>query len=158
MKKIAFLNKLYVSSVYLQEARVGPDRQVKLWCVCDEQDIAVYVNGRSDWPEEQGEDVTWLVWGNNDGRAEVLHLKEKEEKVMSYWSLCIYHISQIRAASVNSFWWQSTLNMVLASSGRDTLCIRMAKLKAFVRKMGLSTGSTGLSLMWNNVAVWSKPK
>lgn len=51
-----------------------------------------------------------------------------------------------------------TLNIVLASSGRDTLCIRIAKLKAFVRKMGLSTGSTGLSLMWNNVAVWSKPR
>lgn len=51
-----------------------------------------------------------------------------------------------------------TLNIVLASSGRDTLWIRIAKLKALVRKMGLSTGSTGLSLMWNNVAVWSKPR
>ncbi len=51
-----------------------------------------------------------------------------------------------------------TLNIVLASSGSDTLWMRMAKLKVLVRKMGLSTGSTGLSLMWNRVAVWSKPR
>ncbi len=64
-----------MSSVYLQEARVGPDRQMKLWSICDEQDIAVYVNGGSDWPEEEGEDVTRLMWRNNDGCTEVLHLK-----------------------------------------------------------------------------------
>lgn len=44
--------------VYLQEACVSPDRQVKLGCICEEQNVAVYVNRRSDWPEEQGEDVT----------------------------------------------------------------------------------------------------
>lgn len=43
--------------MYLQEARVGPDWQVELGCVCDQQDIAVYVNGGSDRPEEEGEDV-----------------------------------------------------------------------------------------------------
>lgn len=69
-----------MSIVYLQEACVCPDRQVKLWCICDEQDVAVYVNGGSDWPEEEGEDVAWLVWGNDDGCAEVLYLKWKEKK------------------------------------------------------------------------------
>lgn len=71
---------MHVSSVYLQEARVGSDWQVKLGCVCDEQNVAVYVNGWSDWPEEEGEDVTRLVWGDNDGRAEVLHLQDKQRE------------------------------------------------------------------------------
>lgn len=66
--------------MYLQEPGVGPDRQVKLGSVSDEQDIAVYVNGGSDWPEEEREDVMGLVWGDNDGRAEVLHLKSKEKE------------------------------------------------------------------------------
>jgi hypothetical protein len=48
--------------------------------------------------------------------------------------------------------------MVLASSGRDTSWMRMAKWKVLVRWMGLTTGSSTLSLMWNNVTVWSNPK
>lgn len=51
-----------------------------------------------------------------------------------------------------------TKNMVLASSGRDTSWMRMAKWKVLVRWMGLTTGSSTLSLMWNNVTVWSNPK
>lgn len=30
--------------VYLQEACVSPDRQVKLGRICDQQNVAVYVN------------------------------------------------------------------------------------------------------------------
>lgn len=61
---------------------------MKLGCVCDEQDVAVNVNGGSDRPEEEGEDVTGLVWGNEDGCSEVLHLKQKQK--MSYFIICIY--------------------------------------------------------------------
>lgn len=63
--------------MYLQEAGVGPDRQVKLGCVCDEQDVAVYVDGGSHRSEEQGENVPRLVCGDQDGGAEVLRLKQK---------------------------------------------------------------------------------
>lgn len=90
------------------------------------------------------------MWENNDGCTEVLHLKQKRINEVISISVQISHFKMICS--------NSTLNMVLASSGRDTLCIRIAKLNVFVRKMGLSTGSTGLSLIWNNVAVWSKPK
>lgn len=33
------------------------------------------MDGGSDWPEEEGEDVARLMWGNNDGCAYVLRLK-----------------------------------------------------------------------------------
>lgn len=69
-----------LSSVYLQEARVRPDREMKLGRICNKQHVAVNVYGRSDRPEEEGEDVTGLVWGNNDGCAEVLHLKQDQKK------------------------------------------------------------------------------
>lgn len=52
--------------LYLQEARVGSNRQVELGSVCDEQDVAVDVNGGPDWPEEKGEDVAGLVGSDND--------------------------------------------------------------------------------------------
>lgn len=59
----------------LQEACVSPDRQVKLGCICNEQDVAVYVNGRSDRLEEQRKDVPRLVLGDDYRRGEVVHLK-----------------------------------------------------------------------------------
>lgn len=68
-----------MSTVYLQEASVSPNRQVKLWCICDEQYVAVYMDGWSNWSEEEGEDVTRLVWVDEDGCAEVLHLKQREK-------------------------------------------------------------------------------
>lgn len=46
------------SFAYLQKACVSPNRQMKLGCVCEQKNIAVYVNGWPDWPEEEGEDVT----------------------------------------------------------------------------------------------------
>lgn len=77
--------------VYLQEARVSSNRQVKLGCVCDEQDIVVDVNGRSDCPEEEREDVSGLMWRDEDGCAEVLHLRHRREKVTSF------HSAQLRS-------------------------------------------------------------
>lgn len=44
--------------------------------------------GGSDRPEEEREDVTGLVWGNNDGCAEVLHLKRDQEKALRCLTLC----------------------------------------------------------------------
>lgn len=38
------------------------------------------MNGGSDRPEEQREDVTGLVRGNDDGRAEVLHLRRNQRE------------------------------------------------------------------------------
>lgn len=54
---------------------------MKLGRVCDQQDIAVYVNGGSDCPEEEGEDVAGLVRRDEDGRAEVLHLRHRRENL-----------------------------------------------------------------------------
>lgn len=67
-------------SPYLQEAGVGPDRQVELGSVGDEQDVAVDVDGGPDGPEEKGEDVARLVGGDDDGGAEVLHLHAEKKK------------------------------------------------------------------------------
>lgn len=55
------------------------------------------MNGWSDWPEEKGEDVTRLVGGDNDGRAEVLHLQDKQQE--PHLGLC----AQITVTSVKSF-------------------------------------------------------
>lgn len=38
------------------------------------------MNGGSNRPEEEREDVTGLMWGNNDGCAEVLHLEQNQEQ------------------------------------------------------------------------------
>lgn len=53
---------------------------MELGGVGDEQDVAVYVDGGSDRPEEEGEDVARLVRRNEEGDAEVLHLRQTEKK------------------------------------------------------------------------------
>lgn len=53
---------------------------MKLGCVSDEQDIAVYVDGGPHWPEEEGEDVPGVVCRDEDGRAEVLHLQQRDRR------------------------------------------------------------------------------
>lgn len=86
--------------MYLQEARVRPDREVKLGRICNEQHVAVNMYGGSDRPEEEGEDVTGLVWGNNDGCAEVLHLKQNQKKCYGF-SDCECHVTIIPSAILN---------------------------------------------------------
>lgn len=50
-------NSYFKKLVYLQKAGIGPDREVELGCVGDEEDVAVYVDRRSCRPEEQRENV-----------------------------------------------------------------------------------------------------
>lgn len=92
------------SAVYLQEACVGADWQVELWCICNQQDVAVYVNGWSDWPEQEREDVTWLMWGDENRCTEVLHLKWKERK--SDQSDAAFIFTHIFLHNQND-WWHS---------------------------------------------------
>lgn len=57
------------------------------------------MNGGSDRPEEEREDVTGLVWGNNDGHAEVLHLKQNQKKC--YISTFVTHFTILPSAVHN---------------------------------------------------------
>lgn len=47
------------------------------------------MNGGSDWPEEEGEDVARFVRGNNDRCTEVLHLKQKEREKKNIYIISI---------------------------------------------------------------------
>ena len=60
---------------YLQEAGVGPDGQVELGGVGDQQNVAVHVGGGPQRAELQGEDVQGPLGGDEDGVREVQHLE-----------------------------------------------------------------------------------
>lgn len=67
---------------YLQEAGVGPHRQVEARGVGDQQDVAVDVDGGPRGAEVQGEDVAGLARGHQHRLTEVLHLwgRKRREK------------------------------------------------------------------------------
>lgn len=81
--QITFLAKLIhllifihvVFLMYLQEACVGPDRQVKFRSIGNEENIAVDVDGGSYWPKQKREYVARLMGRDKNRQAEIANLK-----------------------------------------------------------------------------------
>lgn len=62
---------------YLEKAGVSPDGEVELGGICDQQDVAVDVDGGTHRLEVQCENALGLVRKDEDGRAEVVDLSRK---------------------------------------------------------------------------------
>lgn len=60
--------------MYLQEACVGPDWQVKFRSIGDEENVAVDVDGGSYWSKQKGENVAGLMGRDKNWCAEIMHL------------------------------------------------------------------------------------
>lgn len=69
--------------MYLQEACVGPDWQVKFRSIGDEENVAVDVDGGSYWSKQKGENVAGLMGRDKNWCAEIMHLWKN--KTMFYF-------------------------------------------------------------------------
>lgn len=73
--------------VYLQKPGIGPNREVELRCIGDEENVAVNVDRRPYRPEEQGEDVTRFMGRDKDWCAKIMHLENTQDnKSLAYSS------------------------------------------------------------------------
>lgn len=70
--------------MYLQEARVGSDGQVKFRSIGDEENVAVDVDGGSYWPKQKGENVARLVGRDKNRHAEIAHLKKTTTTIIYF--------------------------------------------------------------------------
>lgn len=76
--------------MYLQEACVGPDWQVKFRSIGDKENVAVDVDGRSYWSKQKGENVAGLMGRDKNWCAEIMHLlKTKNKKTHQYFTFIL---------------------------------------------------------------------